>query len=336
MKWKWLAIAVGAALPAVAVAQDAKYNGKSDPSEEVRAVQERAEQQQSDADMAKAKAGIQAQAYDRLLGKIREKKSIKGAWLGLSASQPPQALRRQLKLQDGTGLVIDFIQPDSPAARAGLKQYDLLTRLNDQILINAEQLSVLVRTFKPGNKVHLEFLREGERQSVNTELAEHEVPPLTDENGFGGIQQFQFQPSGNSGFGGGGGSSGGGGGGAGGAPSMSYRANPKAVRIENHTISLVDGRRQLSIDVGDGHRVLTVMDARSGRVMSKYQIDSDQQIQALPADVKEPLGRLLPLLDESSDRANPGGNGIADNSAPSGKQLSDEPKPVTTALPAAR
>ena len=63
--------------------------------------------------------------------------------------------------------------------------------------------------------------------------------------------------------------------------------------------------------------------------MSKYPIDSDQQIQALPADVKGPLGRLLPLLDESSDRANPGANGIADSSAPSSKQLPDDPKPVT-------
>jgi hypothetical protein len=332
MKWKWLAIAVSAALPTMAVAQDAKDNGKQDGSEEVRSVQERAEQQRSDADMARAKAGIQAQAYDRLLGKIHEQKSVKAAWLGLSASQPPQALRRQLKLQDGTGLVIDFIQPESPAARAGLRQYDLLTRLNDQILINAEQLSVLVRTFKPGNKVHLEFLREGERQSVDTELAEHEVPPLTDENGFGGIQQFQFQPSGTNGFGGGGngGVMGAGGGfGVGGAPGAPNRGNSKGVRIENHTISLVDGRRQLSIDVADGHRVLTVLDARSGRVMSKYPIDSDQQIQALPADVKGPLGRLLPLLDESSDRANPGAKGIADSSAPSSKQLPDDPKPVT-------
>ena len=242
MKLKWLAIAVSAALPAMAVAQDAKDNGKQDGSEEVR-VQERAEQQRSDADMVKAKAGIQAQAYDRLLGKIHEQKSVKAAWLGLSASQPPQALRRQLKLADGTGLVIDFIQPESPAARAGLKQYDLLTRLNDQILINAEQLSVLVRTFKPGNKVRLEFLREGERQSVDTELTEHEVPPLTDENGFGGIQQFQFQPSGTNGFGGGGGVKGAGGGfGVGGAPGAPNRGNSKAFALKTIRFrSLMEG-----------------------------------------------------------------------------------------------
>jgi hypothetical protein len=333
MKYKWLALALVAALPAAVVAQDApKDQTNQDVSPPSQPEQERAK-----ADMARAKADLDranrdAKAYERALSKVKEQKQLKAAWLGLSASQPPQALRRQLKLPDGTGLVIDFIQPDSPASKVGLKQYDLLTKLNDQILVNAEQLSVLVRTFKPGNKVRLEFLREGDRQSVEAELIEHEVPPLSDDVGFGGIQQFEFRPAPIDGFGGRAGIGSGGGGGGG----VSNRVRRGDVQVEAHTISLVDGKRQFSIDARDGQRMLTVLDTRSGRVMSKFPIDSDEQIQALPADIKEPVSRLLPMLDISSDRPTPASKGTGGNSMPRGEQSTNDAKPAASVIPRTR
>src|SRR4051812_14577750 len=72
----------------------------------------------------------------------------KGAWLGVNTSPPPHVLRQQLQLPRGVGLVVDMVAPDSPAQAAGVKQYDVLHKLNDQILINQQQLAVLVRTFK--------------------------------------------------------------------------------------------------------------------------------------------------------------------------------------------
>ena len=54
-------------------------------------------------------------------------------------------------LPDGVGLVVQAVVPGSPAARAGLHCFDVLHKLNDQILINNPQFRVLLRTFKPGN-----------------------------------------------------------------------------------------------------------------------------------------------------------------------------------------
>ncbi len=102
----------------------------------------------------------------------------KGPYLGVSASSAPASLRHQVQLPAGVGLVVDFISTKSPADDAGLKQFDILHKLNDQLLINPQQLAVLVRTFKPGDEVMLAIIRDGKPQTLTLRLAEKELRPL--------------------------------------------------------------------------------------------------------------------------------------------------------------
>ena len=95
--------------------------------------------------------------------------------LGAATTSAPAAMREQLKIAQGVGLVIDRVEPDSAAEKAGLKQHDLLERLDDQLLINPEQLATLLRSKKPGDEVALAIVRKGERQTVKAKLEEKEV-----------------------------------------------------------------------------------------------------------------------------------------------------------------
>jgi hypothetical protein len=104
----------------------------------------------------------------------------KGAYLGVATSPPTPIVREQLKLAHGMGLVVDVVEKQSPAEEAGLKQYDVLTKLGDQLLINGEQLAVLVRSKQPGDEVELTVVRGGESRTVKAKLIEHELPPLED------------------------------------------------------------------------------------------------------------------------------------------------------------
>ena len=105
-------------------------------------------------------------------------KKVKAAYLGVSASRLTPAMRSQLSLPAGVGLVVDVVDKDSPGAMAGLKQYDVLHKLNDQILVNLEQLSILVRTFKPGDEVTLTVIRQAKPTTLNAKLIEKEVDDL--------------------------------------------------------------------------------------------------------------------------------------------------------------
>jgi hypothetical protein len=76
------------------------------------------------------------------------------------------------------GLTVDQVARDAPAEAAGLKVGDVVTNLNDQLLINPEQFAVLVRTFEPGASVTLRVLREGETMQIEAELGGRALPEL--------------------------------------------------------------------------------------------------------------------------------------------------------------
>lgn len=108
----------------------------------------------------------------------------KGSYLGITASPVTGALRSQLKLQPGVGLVVENVEKNSPAATAGVERYDILQQFNEQILIDTRQFGVLVRLAKPGDEVTLKVLRKGETESIKATLVEKELPPLDADAGF--------------------------------------------------------------------------------------------------------------------------------------------------------
>jgi len=97
-------------------------------------------------------------------------------YLGVDTSQVPTVVSDQLGLAKGFGLVVDYVEPNSPAATAGVQQNDILKMLNDQILIEPSQLRKLLQTFPEGTEVTLTVLRKGQEQKLTAKLIKKEVP----------------------------------------------------------------------------------------------------------------------------------------------------------------
>src|SRR5437588_299080 len=97
-------------------------------------------------------------------------------YLGVETSQVPDVVSEQLGLAKGLGLVIEYVEPNSPAASAGIQQNDIIKMLNDQILIEPSQLRKLLQTFSEGTEVTLTILRKGKEQKLTIKLAKKEVP----------------------------------------------------------------------------------------------------------------------------------------------------------------
>lgn len=102
----------------------------------------------------------------------------KCCYLGVSTSIAPAMLREQLNLPDGVGILIDDIDPNSPASAASLQANDLIEKLNDQWVINVQQFSVLIRMQKPGDTIRLRVIRHGQPIDVKVSLAEKALPVL--------------------------------------------------------------------------------------------------------------------------------------------------------------
>ena len=97
-------------------------------------------------------------------------------YLGVDTSQVPAVVSDQLGLAKGFGLVVDYVEPNSPAATAGVQQNDILKMLNEQILLEPSQLRKLLQTFPEGTEVTLTVLRKGQEQKLTVKLARKEVP----------------------------------------------------------------------------------------------------------------------------------------------------------------
>src|SRR6266513_4258870 len=97
-------------------------------------------------------------------------------YLGVETSQVPDVVSEQLGLAKGLGLDDEYVEPNSPAASAGIQQNDILKMVNDQILIEPSQLRKLLQTFSDGTEVTLTILRKGKEQKITAKLAKKEVP----------------------------------------------------------------------------------------------------------------------------------------------------------------
>ncbi len=96
-------------------------------------------------------------------------------WLGVETSSVPRVVSEQLGLPKGFGLVVDYVVPEGPAAAAGVQTNDIIRLFNDQILMDADQLSKLVRSLSDGTTVTLTVLRKGQEQKIPVKLGKKEV-----------------------------------------------------------------------------------------------------------------------------------------------------------------
>ena len=117
-----------------------------------------------------------------------EMEKEKVAFLGVETMPVGRTVAAQLGLPRDTGLVVRRVSEGSPAAGL-LQEHDILTKLDDQILIDMHQLSVLVRSHQAGDEVKLTFISGGKETTTKAKLGEREVPKLAGDlmmPGFGG------------------------------------------------------------------------------------------------------------------------------------------------------
>ncbi len=71
---------------------------------------------------------------------------------------------------DEKGAEITSVSKESAAEKAGLKKGDIITKIGDKKVEDAEDVSEAIREHKPGDKVAVTILRDGKEQKINAEL----------------------------------------------------------------------------------------------------------------------------------------------------------------------
>lgn len=96
-------------------------------------------------------------------------------FLGISTKPVSTALKEQFEFPEGHYLLVDHVKPDSPAEKAGIKQFHILLQLEDQILINEAQLKALIRSKQPTDTINLSFMAKGKVKTVPIVLESRQI-----------------------------------------------------------------------------------------------------------------------------------------------------------------
>ncbi len=96
------------------------------------------------------------------------------SWLGVELREVNGDTAKELKLPAERGVVLSSIVPDSPAAKAGLKENDVVTEINGQRVEGAAQFRRVIREIPAGRAAQLTVWRDGHNQTVAVTLGKAE------------------------------------------------------------------------------------------------------------------------------------------------------------------
>jgi len=100
---------------------------------------------------------------------IHEGRVVRG-WLGISIGDLDPDLADALGVAGRNGARVDGVQPESPAAKAGLKAGDVILGLDGTAITGSAGLRNLVASRRPGTKVSLKVLRDGKELAIEATL----------------------------------------------------------------------------------------------------------------------------------------------------------------------
>jgi serine protease Do len=97
---------------------------------------------------------------------VKDGKVVRG-YLGVGIQTITPQLQESFHLKGRDGALVSEVKPDAPAAKAGLKEGDVITAINGEPVKDANALTFAVTANRPGTKLTLEVLRDGKTKTLN-------------------------------------------------------------------------------------------------------------------------------------------------------------------------
>lgn len=113
---------------------------------------------------------IPAEIAAPIVEQLRAGREIERGYLGVGLAPINEDFAASLGLEKRRGEFVQTVQDDSPAAKAGLKPGDIITKVNGKDVSSEQTVSFLVANLEPGAQVPVELLRDGKKLAVNVTL----------------------------------------------------------------------------------------------------------------------------------------------------------------------
>jgi Do/DeqQ family serine protease len=106
----------------------------------------------------------------KVIDDLRKHGAVQRAFLGITIEDVTAEIAKELGLKKAEGVVISRVNPGGGADNAGLTAGDIIVGLNDIALHSTPELQEMVGRLSPGDKVAVEYIRNGQRSKVYATL----------------------------------------------------------------------------------------------------------------------------------------------------------------------
>ena len=96
-------------------------------------------------------------------------------WIGVEGEDVDSNTAAQLSINGGA--MVKKVRGDSPASQAGIAVRDVIVRVDNESVSSMGALVVSLRTRKPGDKVNVGYVRDGQWRTVQVTVAQRPKNP---------------------------------------------------------------------------------------------------------------------------------------------------------------
>jgi serine protease Do len=93
-----------------------------------------------------------------------------GAFLGVQAEELTSEVRNREGISARQGVFVNEVMPNTPAAEAGIRDGDVITKVNDETVTSPEELHEALQNVGPGHEVTLDVLRGNRHRELTARL----------------------------------------------------------------------------------------------------------------------------------------------------------------------
>ena len=108
----------------------------------------------------------------KLLPTLKTAGHITRGFLGVGINSIDDRMIKQFNLKDDHGAIVLSVSPGSPAAKAGIQPYDIITKYGGKEVDSARTLTNMVGDTQVGDTVAVNIIHEGKAAEVKVKIAE--------------------------------------------------------------------------------------------------------------------------------------------------------------------
>lgn len=108
----------------------------------------------------------------QVIPQLRDKGYVSRGYLGAGIQEMDAALAASFGVEEHTGVLIGSVDADGPAAAAGLRPGDIVTRFNGKRTRTTRDLLLAVAGSRPGQQATAEVIRDNKRTRISVAVAE--------------------------------------------------------------------------------------------------------------------------------------------------------------------